>query len=160
MKTLVVISDTHGSSKGVEKMRSIFQENDFILHLGDGFSESRALIGEYLEKTYACAGNCDIFCPLPDEGVLEVESVKILYCHGHKYGVKSTLARLVQEAKRQDCDLVLYGHTHTARIDEIDGVMLVNPGSLRYPAGEGGSYAYLVVNGKKITPVVVGESVF
>ncbi len=160
MKTLVVISDTHGSGKGIEKMRSILQENDFIVHLGDGFSEGRKLISDYPEKAYACTGNCDLFAPLPDEGELEVEGVKILYCHGHKYGVKSTLIRLAQEAKKRDCDLALYGHTHTARIDEIDGVMLVNPGSLRYPAGEGGSYAYLVVNGKKITPVIVGESVF
>ncbi len=160
MKTLVVISDTHGSGKGIEKMRSILAENDFIVHLGDGFSEARTLIGDYPEKAYACLGNCDVFSPLPDEGILEVERVKILYCHGHKYGVKSTLARLAQEAKKRDCDVALYGHTHTARIDEIDGVMLVNPGSLRYCAGEGGSYAYLVINGEKVTPVIVGESVF
>lgn len=160
MKTLVVLSDTHGSGKGIEKMRSILDENDFIVHLGDGFSESRKLIGDYPDKAYACSGNCDVLSPLPDEGILEIERVRILYTHGHRYGVKSTLVRLAQEAKKKDCTVALYGHTHTARIDEIDGVMLVNGGSLRYPAGEGGSYAYLVVNGEKVTPVIVGESVF
>jgi len=89
-----------------------------------------------------------------------VESLKLFYCHGHKYGVKSCLDSLAREAKRRDADIALYGHTHNALISEIDGVTLINPGSLRRAVGEGGSYCYLVINGEKATPVIVGESVF
>ncbi len=159
MKTLVIVSDTHGSEKGIESLRGILAENDYIVHLGDGVGEARRLLSEYPEKAYICAGNCDLFSPLPDEGIIEVERVRILYCHGHKYGVKSGLGRLAAEAKRRGCDIALYGHTHTAMISELDGVTLINPGSCRYPVGEGGGYCYLVVNGEKITPVLVGESV-
>ena len=160
MKKLIIISDTHGSNRALEKLRSLIEENDYIIHLGDGASEGRKLISEYPDKAYACAGNCDFSSPLPLEDVLFVEKLNIFYCHGHQYGVKSGLARLALEAKRHDCEIALYGHTHQARIDQIDGVMLINPGSARMPIGEGGSYCYLVINGDKATPVLVGESVF
>ena len=120
----------------------------------------RAIRSAYPEKVYACAGNCDFFSALHVEGELETEQVKIFYCHGHKYGVKSDLRALAQEAKHRDCEIALYGHTHRAAITEIDGVTLINPGSLRFSVGEGGSYCYLVVNREKFTPVIVGESVW
>ena len=53
--------------------------------------------------------------------------------------------------------MVLYGHTHLAQITEMDGVTLINPGTLRYPIGKGGGYAYLVVHKDKCTPVLVGD---
>ena len=86
-----------------------------------------------------------------------MESVRVFYCHGHKYRVKSGLEQLAEEAKRRDCDVALYGHTHTPLITQMDGITLINPGSLRYNVGEGGSYCYLVVHKDKITPVLVGE---
>jgi predicted phosphodiesterase len=45
-----------------------------------------------------------------------------------------------------------------AGVTEIDGVTLINPGSLKYAHDEGGSYAYIVVNGESVTSVIVGES--
>ena len=157
MKKLVVVSDTHGNLNHLQTLYPIIEENDFVIHLGDGIAETRVLLGQYPEKTYFCAGNCDLFSSLPDEGVLEVERVRIFYCHGHKYGVKTGLKRLAEKAKSLDCELALYGHTHIARIDEIDGVTLVNPGTLSYPQGKGGTYAYIIVHQNKITPVIVGD---
>ncbi len=160
MKKIIVVSDTHGSCKGIEKLMPRIAENDIVVHLGDGAGDMRAISKEYPDKVYACAGNCDFCSPLPVEGVIEVEWLKIFYCHGHTLGVKQNLYRLYQTAKSLGCQVALYGHTHDALITEIDGVTLINPGSLRAPVGEGGSYAYLVVNKDKLTPVIVGESVF
>ena len=160
MKTLIVISDSHGNLKAVEKLRPLVAENDAVVHLGDGAGDMRGIMREFPEKTYLCGGNCDFFSPYPEEGIIELESVRIFYCHGHKFHVKSFFDRLAEEAKRRGCDIALYGHTHKPLISEIDGVTLINPGSLRYPVGEGGSYCYLVVNGGKFTPVIVGESVY
>ena len=160
MKTLIVISDTHGSIKAVNSLRTLIAENNYVVHLGDGAADMREIRGEYPEKVYQCAGNCDFTSVIPTEGELEVEGVKILYCHGHQYGVKSNLYALALEAKRRGCSVALYGHTHFAHIIEIDGVTLINPGSLKRAVGEGGSYCYLVINKEKITPVLVGESVF
>ena len=159
MTKIIVISDSHGNIKNVEKLRPIIAENDILVHLGDGAGDIREIMRDYPEKVYTCAGNCDFFSPLPDDGVIEVERLRIYFCHGHKYRVKSTLDQLLEAAKRRDCDIALYGHTHNAKITETDGVLLINPGSLKHPAGEGGSYCYLVVHGDKATPVLVGESV-
>lgn len=157
MKKIVVLSDTHGNTKRMEKLYPLFEENDYIVHLGDGFSEARILLSKYPEKTYLCAGNCDFTVMLPDEGVLEIEQVRIFYCHGHKYGVKSSLSKLAQQAKLLDCNVALYGHTHEAKISELNGVTLINPGTLSFPLGQGGTYCYLVVHKDKATPVIVGE---
>ena len=159
MKRLIVVSDSHGNAKSVEQLLPLIRENHYFLHLGDGLSDISAVLSECPKKTYFCLGNCDFYGGVADEGILEVEDVKIFYCHGHKYGVKSGLGILAKRAKELGCSLALYGHTHQAQVVEIDGVTLVNPGSLRYPVGEGGSYAYIVINGEKITAVVVGESV-
>ena len=157
MKTVIIVSDSHGNSKELEKLNGRIAENDYFIHLGDGAMDARNILNDYPEKTYLCAGNCDFFSPLPEDGILDIEGVRIFYCHGHKYRVKSDLGALASAAKSRGADIALYGHTHTALITEIDGVTLINPGSLRYAAGEGGSYCYLVINKDKATPVLVGD---
>lgn len=158
MKKIVIISDSHGNGKGIEKLRGLIAENDYCIHLGDGVGDIRAIAGEYPDKIYFCAGNCDFFAHYPEEGILDVEGVRILYCHGHRYGVKSGLGTLAIKAKTVGADIALYGHTHTPMITEQDGVTLINPGSIRFSVGEGGSYCYLVVNGCKYTSVLVGDT--
>lgn len=152
MKTFVILSDTHGRRSAVEKLRPLFAENDYIVHLGDGVSDMREVSGIYPEKLYQVRGNCD-FSYASDELIIEAEGVRILCCHGHKYGVKSALDRLAAHAKELDCEIALYGHTHRAAIDEVDGVTCINPGSLgSYSAP---SYCYLVLHNKKATPTLV-----
>ena len=160
MKKIIVVSDTHGSKKGLDSIRALIAENDCLVHLGDGAYDVRELQSETPDKFYVVRGNCDFFSPLPEDGELEVEGVKIYFCHGHHYGVKTQLTKLALEAKRRGCDIALYGHTHVADITEVEGVTLINPGSLRYSMGKGGSYCYLVINKDKATPVIVGERYF
>ncbi len=157
MKTLVVISDSHGNIRAMEKLRPFVAENDYFLFLGDGIADIFPIRKEYFDKTYFCTGNCDCFPSYPTEGVLEVEKMRIFYTHGHRYGVKSGLGNLAKEAKSRGCQVALYGHTHTPLISEIDGVTLINPGSLHL-VGDKPVYAYLVVNGDKLTSVLVGDS--
>lgn len=158
MKKLVIVSDSHGNVKGIEKLRPLIAENDFFVHLGDGVGDIREIYKDFPDKTYFCAGNCDFFSTYPTEGVLEVEKISIFYTHGHKYGVKSGLETLAQAAKSRGCEVALYGHTHMPLITEINGVTLINPGSLRM-SGENLVYAYLVVNGDKSTCVLVGQTI-
>ena len=160
MKKLIIISDTHDSRKGIDKLTPLIAENDYLIHLGDGAGDVRELTSQYPDKVYQCAGNCDFFSAMPEEGTLEVEWLKIMYCHGHRYGVKNHLYALAKEAKARGCQIALYGHTHQPFITEIEGVTLINPGSLRYPAGEGGSYCYLVIEKDKPTAVIVGETAY
>ncbi len=154
MKTFVVLSDTHGNVAAVEKLAPIMAEADYVIFLGDGLKDlSRFALGNR-EKFRLAEGNCDFFSTGEKEGFMEVEGVKLMFCHGHRYSVKRGLEELLTRAKQENCTLALYGHTHEARIDRVDGVTLINPGSMtRFTTKP--SYCYLVIHQGKITAQIV-----
>ena len=153
MKKIIVVSDSHGNRRALDELDHIFAESDCIIHLGDTSSDGGYIRSKYPDKTVVINGNCDIMSVGEKEKILNIEGVNILCCHGHMYSVKSTLSRLAARAKELDCRIALYGHTHDARESEIDGVTLLNPGTLsRYSQK---SYLYLVINGDKFTQKIV-----
>lgn len=156
MKTFVILSDTHGNQESIHKLEQIFAESDYILHLGDHCTDMREVAKRFPEKTYVCAGNCDFGAAGLDEYVLEAEGHRIFFCHGHRYGVKSGHADLLRRAKELDCDIALYGHTHDAFCEQVEGVYLINPGNMtRYSAEK--SYCYMCLHGEKVVPVIVKQ---
>ncbi len=153
MTTLLVLSDTHQNVDEIQKLSQIIDECDYLIHLGDCVYDMKAFYNKYPEKIYIVKGNND-FCSFTDsEIVLEIEGNKILLCHGHKYGVKSSLKYLCEYAKEKGCNIVLFGHTHIAQVKEIDGITLINPGTLRRLSAQK-SYCYLVIHGGKIVPTI------
>lgn len=156
MKTMVVISDSHGNKGYFSKLKPLFAENDYIVHLGDGANDMIEIYREYPEKTYVCNGNCDFGGSriAMDEWKEDIEGHTVFMCHGHKYGVKRGLEGLAKKAKECGADIALYGHTHTAAQDEIDGVTLINPGALSYSSGAP-SYAYIVFTRAKVVATIV-----
>lgn len=147
MKTAIIISDTHGNMTGINKIHGILAESDYIIHLGDTSSDGSRIRRDFPDKTILINGNCDPVKLGDDENIIEIEDVRIFATHGHRYGVKTGLKKLLSAAKEADCSIALYGHTHTAKCDEYDGVTLINPGNIyRYSAQN--SYCYLVINGK------------
>ena len=80
MKTMIIFSDTHGHREGIERLMPLFSENDYVIHLGDGAGDMREVVNAFPEKVFVCQGNCD-FVPALSEGELEVEGVKIFFCH-------------------------------------------------------------------------------
>ncbi len=152
MKTFLIVSDSHGKRKAVEKITPLTGENDHLIHLGDGVGDFREIMRAYPEKTYLIKGNCDAGGG-EDECVIEAEGLSVLCCHGHKYGVKSGLSRLAARAKELGCEIALYGHTHRAAIEEADGVLCINPGSAGSYTEP--SYCYLIIHNKKPTATIV-----
>ena len=153
MKKIIVVSDSHGNRQALDDLYGIFSESDIIIHLGDTSSDGGYIRKNFPDKTVVINGNCDIMSVGEKEKIINCEGVNIFCCHGHAYSVKSTLSRLAKRAKELDCKLALYGHTHDALESEIDGVTLLNPGTLsRYSQK---SYLYLVVNGDKFTQKIV-----
>lgn len=149
MKTMVLLSDSHGHTTGVHELSRLFAENSYVVHLGDGSSDMRPYLGE---SVFVMKGNCDFSFGLPEK-VLSIEGVNVFCCHGHKYGVKSGLERLSSRAKELGCTVALYGHTHRADITEVDGVLCINPGALASFTEP--SYAYLVFHNNTVTPTIV-----
>lgn len=152
MKKITVVSDTHGNRRALDGLDTIFSESDIIIHLGDTSADGSYIQAKF-PKVLLLNGNCDPVKLGEDERVIEVEGVKIFACHGHLYSAKTTLSKLALRAKELGCKIALYGHTHRAREDFIDGVTLINPGAL-YRYGEK-SYLYLVINGEKFTAKTV-----
>lgn len=156
MKKIVVLSDTHGRKENVDELEAVFAEADIVVHLGDGSADMRDIARKYPDKVLQTSGNCDLFRLYP-ENQFEADGVKFFYCHGDKFRVKTHYDDLVAEAKKRGCSVALFGHTHRAEIVTVDGVTLVNPGSMRLPKTLGGSYAYIVVSDGKARPVIVGD---
>jgi putative phosphoesterase len=120
------MSDSHGR---VGLIQDITENEKFdkAIFLGDGIKDFEYINDERITKL---AGNCDLFSTEQKEVYLHLENVKIFATHGHIYKVKLGLFGLLKEAKTKQMDLVLYGHTHTQKEEEIDNICFVNPGSV------------------------------
>ncbi len=150
MKSIVVVSDTHGNFSALEKLLPIMKESDYVFCLGDYQRDILAYKRELGDKIYSVSGNCD---GGGGELILEIEGNKILLTHGHEYNVKSSLYRLVLRAKELGVNTVFYGHTHQSDIVCEDGITFINPGcATRF--GES-SYCYAVIYNGKITVTIV-----
>lgn len=150
MKTIVVISDSHGNLPKDEEFLQILNESDYIFHLGDGARDIQYLNEHYPDKFTYVFGNCDSFSGELFK-IVEVEGVKFLLTHGHKFHVKSDLFELAFECSYQNANYALYGHTHISAVDNLNGVTLINPGSIGYER----SYCYLIVNNKNVVHKIV-----
>lgn len=145
-----VISDSHGSEKNILEVIKKFNNVDAIFHLGD-FGKDIDLLKRYVDKVYYVLGNCDYMSEGVNELFLELEGVKILLTHGHKYGVKYTIDRLYYRALELKANLVVFGHTHIPMNIEVDGLQILNPGSITFPKGNlGKSYAIIDIIEDKI----------
>ena len=154
MKTLLVISDTHGNVSALEKIKSIMSESDYVFFLGDGALDILKYRDLLKGKLYAVDGNCDGCVFGKKEGVVTIENHRILYTHGDLYSVKRSLLKLELEAKEKNADVVLYGHTHEAKEEVADGITFVNPGEASRFSPEH-SYAYICITEKKIVTTIV-----
>lgn len=126
---LAVFSDTHGNTAGmlsaVRRMRP-----DVLVHLGDILRDSAELACEFPElPLHAVPGNCDFARREPDTDTFMAGLVTVFATHGHRYSVKYGLDSLLNAAHFSGAGLVLYGHTHIARIDYYGGMTVVNPGT-------------------------------
>lgn len=145
MKVLIV-SDTHRNEDNLEAVLEIEKPIDMLIHLGDiGESE------DYIEAIAECncemvAGNNDFFSELPMEKELYLGNYKILITHGHLFYVSSGNERILNEGNLRGCNMIMFGHTHVPFIEEVDGITLINPGSLTYPRQPGRQPSYIIMD--------------
>ena len=60
-----------------------------------------------------------------------------------------------EKAAAENCDIVLYGHTHLAKIEYREGRYFLNHGSLRQPMEGHPSYIELNLDDKNVVPILV-----
>lgn len=152
MKRLFVISDTHDATGMLELAAQHIEENAYnmIIHLGDVRRDAEWLEERLGREIIGVAGNCDFFSHDSREEEFFVEKVKLLLCHGDKYGVKSGYDRLSYYAEERGCQLALFGHTHQSFSGYVGRTLLVNPGTLLNARA-----AAIDIDGDKIIPRIM-----
>lgn len=127
---LLVLSDSHGDVRSM--VRAVERERpDMIVHLGDCWQDGERLNQQFPAIPFAqVPGNCDFRPEEPAERLLFLEDRRVLICHGHTYGVKSSLLRAGLAAEEQNLDLFLFGHTHRPLVDRPGKALFLNPGSI------------------------------
>ena len=136
---IIVVSDSHSKPGVLENVVKTHPDAYAFLHCGD-IEDYASNYPEYL----IVQGNNDIFYDHPMQRILTLGGHRILMVHGHQFSPFRRLEEMAIAAKKENCDIVLYGHTHVAADDEIDGVRLLNPGSLRY-SRDGRPTSYIIL---------------
>lgn len=146
-----VVADTHCPEFLDALPRGLFEHLrgvDLILHAGDvGGSETLERLGT-LAPVQAVRGDHDgRLGGLPSRTLVEVEGRRIGIVHGNRSRLIEepvtllatlTLGRLWLSMglgrwlRRQfpDADVIIYGHTHQARVEEVEGALVFNPGAV------------------------------
>jgi putative phosphoesterase len=126
---IIVFSDSHGSVQPM--LDAVFDENpDMILHLGDLARDCIRVRQTYPDIVLrTIRGNCDGSAPA-DGDEFVTQGKRIFMTHGHLYGVKFGLGGVLNAAYVRSADVLLFGHTHMPLHETLDGLLVVNPGSI------------------------------
>lgn len=148
----LVISDTHGSIGAWDKIKKyITKDIDCLFHAGDiyYFGPRNPLPEKHAPGTLAtqlnsltipviCSkGNCDSdvdqlvsnFPLCSPFAFAFIYGRKIFITHGDRYSQEE----LLNLSKQWKIDIVISGHTHIAKLEDVDGVIFINPGSCALP---------------------------
>jgi len=133
---ILVVSDTHGNVNLVLQNIVNMEKSDMLFHLGDYVDDAEKISKLFGIPTITVRGNGDMQRKdYKYEELVEIQGKKIFLTHGHKYNVKQGLNNLYYRALELNADIVLFGHTHVPMVEEIDGLIIMNPGSPTYPRG-------------------------
>jgi putative phosphoesterase len=146
-----VVADTHCPEfldKLPDRLYEVLAGVDLVLHAGDINSEETLAALRRLAPVEAVRGDHDrMLGNLPVSREVVVEGRRIVLVHGQRRpwleepntllwtlslgyfrpdrGVSSALRRRFPHA-----DAIVYGHTHSSRVETIEGVLLFNPGGV------------------------------
>lgn len=128
-----VFSDSHGDHEALDELLERMGALDAVCFLGDVARDAEHLRERLAAMPnqsvlYAVRGNNDYYstCTLPWDLLIELGGVRIYMTHGHRLVSLMNLAYKAQECGAQ---VALFGHTHQALCETVQGVLLLNPGS-------------------------------
>ncbi len=144
-----VISDTHGHM--APEIPRIFEDVDIILHAGDIDSPEILKLLEAIAPVIAVRGNMDRgdwTQNLCKTELVEIRNVGLYVVHD--------LYNLDIDPEAIGVRVVVYGHTHQAKIHENRQVMFINPGSATLPRnGTSPSVAVISICNKRLVPRII-----
>ena len=131
---VVVLSDTHipyAASQLPIKVCEVLGHADAIIHAGDYQAESVIDTLQSFADFYGVRGNMDslaIHNRVPAELIINLGKFAIGVVHG--WGSPAGLEdRVLSSFNNKKLDAIIYGHSHQAKNEMRDGILLFNPGS-------------------------------
>lgn len=154
-----LISDTHIPDRAKEipeNVYSAFKNVDLILHAGDLTSLKVIEELENIAPVIAIQGNMDRAngINLPTAKVLEAEGLRIGIVHGEVYPRADT-QQLLYLARELNVDILVSGHSHQPKIEQTEGILLLNPGSPVVPRLADRTVMLLEINNKEVDVEIV-----
>ncbi len=148
---VLIFSDTHDCMNEIPFFKEI-DEYDYFIFLGDGFEEVEkwSIKNKIVDKFIAVTGNCDYSPNIERQKFFDIDGVKIFITHGDIYNVKNSYQKISDKAKSIGADIAMFGHTHYADKQNVDGVILFNPGSVMPRGRDYASVGYLEIKDNKI----------
>jgi predicted phosphodiesterase len=131
------------------------QELAAAVFLGDGWEDLDAASAQtgFAVPWYKVRGNGDLNLSIPHSLVLDVSvpkgnspgtSRKLFLAHGNRYGVGEGGQTIAAAARAAGAEAALFGHTHNPHCSVLDGLFLLNPGSIgRSRSNAGPTFAVL-----------------
>ena len=161
----MIISDIHGDLQCLKQAMNRFEEEkaDVLLVLGDllyhgprnpipeGYApkECAQLYNEYKDRIITVRGNCDAdvdqmmvdFAITAPYMILPLEGGgRMVLTHGHNP---------MEDLHIQKGDLLLSGHTHVLKAEQLENYAWVNPGSISLPK-ENNPKTYATLEGRTV----------
>ena len=131
MSKVLIVSDSHGLTRELKAIKERHRkETDLMIHCGDSqlMADDHAMAGFVTVR-----GNCDFDTRYPLDTVAEAGGRNIFVTHGHHYSVKTSLMGLNYRVQELQADLVCFGHSHVLGAELMNGILFLNPGSIRLP---------------------------
>ena len=143
-------SDIHGSAYFCRKMLEAYsnEKAERLVLLGDLLyhgprndlpkeyapKEVIPMLNNMKREIYAVRGNCEAevdqmvleFPVMADYCILNINGKTMYATHGHIYN-QNNLPPLMEG------DILIHGHTHVLKAEQMDGYILLNPGSVSIP---------------------------
>ncbi len=155
---ILVISDSHNVilDSQVEEIKK-HGDFDMLIHCGDRYKDGEKFANMLnIKELYRVPGNCDFDVRGKQLVIMEsIECKNILITHGHMYGVKSGIEKLMSYAEGKNAYAVIYGHTHCAQNEVLDNILFFNPGSTIFPRDGRESFGIIEITPKKILGKII-----
>ncbi len=142
---ILIVSDTHGHIGNFKEVLRRVSPIDMLIHCGDVEGQENEIRDLAQCECHIVSGNNDYFSDLPREEEFLVAGHRAFLTHGHGYGISMGYDRITEEALSRGAEMVFCGHTHRPVKEMIDGVRVMNPGSLSYPRQEGRKPSYMTM---------------